>query len=103
MSVSRFRLTLGFAMCCAMLGSALAWQAAPASTIKRIYVEPFATEEGSGKFREDVIVDLRKLSSVSLAADESSADAILGGGGQVPRTLSPKKRLPLRGFDSVDF
>jgi hypothetical protein len=30
-----------------------------------------------------VISELRKLNSVSLAADESSADAILGGGGEV--------------------
>ena len=62
MSVSRFRLTMGFAVCCVLLGSALAWQAAPANRIRRIYVEPFATQEGSEKFREDVIAELRKLS-----------------------------------------
>ena len=83
MSVSPFRLTVWFAFCCALLGSALAWQTAPANQIRRIYVEPFATRAGSEKFREDVISELRKLNSVSLAADESSADAILGGGGEV--------------------
>jgi phosphate ABC transporter phosphate-binding protein len=83
MNVSRFRLTVCVALCCMMLGSAPAWQTAPANRIKRIYVEPFATQAGSEKFREDVIADLRNLSSVSLATDESSADAILGGGGQI--------------------
>ncbi len=83
MSVTPFRLTVCFAFCCAMLGSALAWQTAPANQIRRIYVEPFATQAGSEKFREDVITELQKLNSVSLAADESSADAILGGGGEI--------------------
>jgi phosphate ABC transporter phosphate-binding protein len=83
MSVSPFRLTVCFAFCCAMLGYALAWQTAPANQIRRIYVESFATQAGSEKFREDVISELRKLNSVSLAADESGADAILGGGGEV--------------------
>jgi phosphate transport system substrate-binding protein len=83
MSVSRFRLTLCFAFCCVMFGSALAWQTAPANPIKRIYVEPFATQAGSEKFREDVVSELRKLNGVSLAADESSADAILVGGGEI--------------------
>ena len=83
MSVTPFRLTVCFAFCCAMFGSALAWQTAPANPIRRIYVEPFATQAGSEKFREDVITELRKLNSVSLAADESSADAILGGGGEI--------------------
>src|SRR3984885_6537291 len=83
MSVSRFRLTVCFAFCCPMFGFTLAQQTAPANPIKRLYVEPFATQAGSEKFREDVVSELRKLNSVSLAADESSADAILGGGGQV--------------------
>ena len=83
MSVSPFRLTVCLAFLCAIFGSALAWQTAPANPIRRIYVEPFATQGGSEKFREDVIAELRKMNSVSLAADESSADAILGGGGEV--------------------
>jgi phosphate transport system substrate-binding protein len=66
-----------------MLGSALAGQTGSANRTRRIYVEPFATRADSEKFREDVIAELRKLNSVSLAADESSADAILGGGGEV--------------------
>ena len=39
--------------------------------------------EDSEKFREDVIAELRKKASVSIAADQSDADAILGGGGEV--------------------
>ena len=83
MSVSRFRLTVCFAFCCPMFGFTLPQQTAPANPIRRLYVEPFATQAGSEKFREDVVSELRKLNSVSLAADESSADAILGGGGEV--------------------
>lgn len=83
MSVFRSRLifNLCLVMLCAVLGNARSGQTA--STIKRIYVEPFATQTGSEKFREDVIADLRKQGSVSLAADESGAEAILGGGGEV--------------------
>ena len=59
MSVSPFRLTVCFAFCCVMFGSALAWQTSPASQIRRrIYVEPFVTRAGSDKFREDVIAEL---------------------------------------------
>jgi hypothetical protein len=84
MSVCTFRLTVSFAFCCSMFGSALALQTAPANQIRqRIYVEPFATREGSEKFRQDVIAELRKLNSVLLAGDESSADTILGGGGEI--------------------
>jgi phosphate transport system substrate-binding protein len=82
MSVSPLRWLMGFAVSCVMLGSALAGQTSPASQIKRIYVEPFTSQQGE-KFRQDVIAELGKLSSVSLAPDESSADAILGGGGEV--------------------
>lgn len=83
MSLSPFRLTVRFAFCCAVLGSALARQTAPANPIRRIYVEPFATEAGSRQFQEDVVSELRKVSSISLAGDEADADAILGGGGQI--------------------
>src|ERR1700728_3623710 len=83
MSLSPFRLTVCFAFCCAVLGSALARQTAPANPIRRIYVEPFATEAGSRQFQEDVVSELRKVSSISLAGDEATADAILGGGGQI--------------------
>jgi phosphate transport system substrate-binding protein len=84
MSVSPFRLTVCFALCCSMFGPALAGQTAPPNhSTRRIYVEPFVTQAGSEKFREDVIAQLRKLNSVSLAGDESIADAILGGGGEI--------------------
>ena len=83
MSACRFRLILCVSFCCVMFGSALARQTAPATQVRRIYVEPFITQAGSEKFREDVIAELSKLNSVSLAENESSADAILGGGGEV--------------------
>jgi hypothetical protein len=83
MKVSPFRLTVCFVFCCAMFGYGLALQTAPANRIRRIYVEQFTTQAGSEKLREDVIAELRKLTSISLAADESNADAILGGGGEV--------------------
>jgi phosphate transport system substrate-binding protein len=83
MKVSAQRLIICFGLCCAMLVPAFAWQAVPANDLRRIYVEPFTTQAGSEKLREDVIADLRKLNSVTLVPDESSADAILGGGGEV--------------------
>src|SRR6202012_265874 len=78
------RMIACFAFCCSLFGSALARQPAPTDhSTRRIYVEPFVTQEGSQKFREDVIAELRKAKSVSLALNEASADAILGGGGEV--------------------
>ena len=70
MHVSRFRMIACLAFCCSLFGSALARQPAPADhSTRRIYVEPFVTQEGSQKFREDVIADLRKVSSVSLTGE----------------------------------
>ena len=83
MKVCPFQLTVCFALCCAIAGSALIGQTPAATRIRQIYVEPFTTHEGADKFREDVIAELRKLTSVSLVSEESSADAILGGGGEV--------------------
>ena len=83
MNRSGFRCTVCVALCCGIVGSAFAGQTAPANPIRSIYVEPFATREGSEQLRGDVIAELRKMKSVSLAADESSADEILGGGGEI--------------------
>jgi phosphate transport system substrate-binding protein len=84
MNVSRFRMIACFAFCCSIFGSALVAQSAPADhSTRRIYVEPLVTKEGSDKFREDVMAELRKMNSILLADDESSADAILGGGGEI--------------------
>ena len=83
MSVSRSRLLLCLAFLCTVVGSALAWQTPPTTRIKQIYVEPFATQGGSEKFREDVIAELRKKALISIAADPSDADAILAGGGEI--------------------
>ena len=83
MGASPFPLALWIAFSATIPGTALASQSARPNSVRRIYVEPFVTQAGSEKFREDVIAELRKLSSVSLASDESSADAILGGGGDI--------------------
>jgi hypothetical protein len=87
MKVCPFQLAICFVFCCVLAGATLSGKTALSNSssnkIRRIYVEPFTTQQGSEKFREDVIGELRKLPSVSLASDESSADAILGGGGEV--------------------
>ncbi|HZD46126.1 MAG TPA: phosphate ABC transporter substrate-binding protein PstS [Acidobacteriaceae bacterium] len=83
MNLFPLRLTVSFTLFCAIFGPPLGAQTEPANPIKRIYVEPFATREGSEKFREDLIAELRKRNAVTLAGDESSADAILGGGGEI--------------------
>lgn len=114
MSRSSFRFAFGIAFSVTILGTALASQTGRPSRVRRIYVEPFVTQTGAEKFREDVVAELRKLSSVSLAPDESSSDAILGGGGDVwvrgyfshnPRlTSAPPNGAPAyTGFLSVEL
>jgi phosphate transport system substrate-binding protein len=77
-----------------LAGPALAWQEKPPGETRRLYVEPFTTKAGSEKLREDVLAELHKLSSISLVSSESSADAILGGGGEIwikgYRSLNPR-------------
>src|ERR1700688_3911591 len=95
-----------------LTGKAFAWQspARPASaqqpvqaaTVARLYVEPFTIKAGSDKLRDDVIAELRKLNSVLLVPNESGADTILGGGGEIwirgYRSLNPRSvRLPSNG------
>ena len=64
--------------------SAPGWQTPQKSGLgRRLYVEPFTTREGSEKLRDDVISELRKLGSVSLAASAQAADVVLGGGGEI--------------------
>jgi hypothetical protein len=70
--------------------------------IKRIYVEMFPAKTGSGKLREDLIAELRKLGSPSVAVSPSSADATLSGEGETwikgYRSLNPRSgRLPSDG------
>src|SRR5580658_10530162 len=83
MSVSPFRFAICVAFCCAMVEPTLTSQTAPANRIKRIYVEPFTTRAGSEALREDMLAELHKIKAVTVAGDESNADAILGGGGEV--------------------
>ena len=83
-------------MWCALAMPALAWQG------KRLYVEPFHVSGEAEKLREYVIADLRKQGGVGLAANESAAETILGGGGEIwvrgYRSLNPRSgRLPADG------
>jgi phosphate ABC transporter phosphate-binding protein len=96
------RWTARFVFGCALALPALAWQAANSGPTRRLYVEPFTTKAGSEKLREDVIAEIRKTGSVSLAAGAPGADAILGGGGEIwikgYRSLNPRSgRLPSNG------
>jgi phosphate ABC transporter phosphate-binding protein len=93
----RLKWTLRIA-CCLLAGPVLAWQGVDGGQ-RRIYVEAFATKSGAEKLREDVTAELRKLKSVSLVSDESNADIILGGGGEIwvrgYRSFSPRSHMKL--------
>lgn len=78
-----FSLCLPMYLMCSGVALAAAWQRAPADSAQRIYVEPFATQQSSEKLRENVIAELRKVNSLAVATDASSATAILGGGGEI--------------------
>ncbi len=85
----------------------LATFAANAAGGKRLYVEPFTTKAGAEKLRDDVIAELRKQSSITVVPDESNADVILGGGGEIwvrgYRSLNPRSgRLPSNGTPVYD-
>lgn len=74
----------------------------PLASIKRVYVEPFPQKAGSGKLREDLIAQLRKLGSFSIAGSEADSDAIVSGEGETwikgYRSLNPRSgRLPSNG------
>ncbi len=78
-----------------------------AAGVKRLYVEPFTTKAGVEKLRDDVIAELRKQNSITVVADESNADVILGGGGEIwvrgYRSLNPRSgRLPSDGTPVYD-
>jgi len=81
------------ALCCLITGWSLA-EPAGERHMKRLYVEAFATQAGAEELQEDVRGEVRKLSSVLLVADKSSADVILGGGGEIwvkgYRSLNPR-------------
>jgi phosphate transport system substrate-binding protein len=61
---------------------------------RRLYVEPFATSVGLEQLQGEVIAELRRLGSVSLASTETGADVILGAGGEIwiqgYRSLNPR-------------
>jgi phosphate ABC transporter phosphate-binding protein len=69
------------AFCCVLAGSALAAQAPGGA--QRLYVATFTTKTGADQLQKDVTSELRKLNSVSIVANESNADLILDGGGEI--------------------
>jgi phosphate transport system substrate-binding protein len=69
--------------CCMSAAPLSAWQGGNAAGIKRLYVEPFTTKAGSERLHDEVIAELRKISSIAIVSDESGADEILGGGGEI--------------------
>ena len=77
-------------------------QATPAQ-VKKLYVEPFATASEAAHLRQDLTAELRKLHLVSLVPDESNADLVLGGGGEIwvrgYRSFSPRSpmKMPTNG------
>ena len=95
MPVSRLNWILALA-CCLLPRPALASDETKRAA-KRLYVEAFATKADAEKLREDVTAELQKLNSVSLVPDESSADFVLGGGGEVwirgYRSFSPRSHV----------
>src|SRR5580698_7273554 len=73
-----------------------------AAQVKQVYVEPFTTKAGAEQLRNDLIAELRKDRSISLVSQESGAEAILGGGGEIwvkgYRSLNPRSgRSPSNG------
>lgn len=79
--------------CCVLTGSALASQGSNQAA-RRLYIETFATKSEAKQLQEDLTGELRKLKSISLITDESKADLILGGGGEIwikgYRSLNPR-------------
>lgn len=88
--------------CCALLA-----QGTKISGAKRLYLEPFTTQRGSEKLQSDMAAELRKLPSIEVVSNESSADVILGGGGEIwvkgYRSLNPRSgRSPANGTPVYD-
>ena len=70
------------ALCVGCCMAAAGQSAARLATVKRIYVEPFPAKPGADKLREDLIAELHKYHTVSVAALPGHADAVLSGTGE---------------------
>lgn len=92
----------GVVLVCLAAVPAGAWQPKHGKA-DRLYVEAFAAKSPTETFQKDLTAQLRKISSISLAPDESSADLILGGGGEIwirgyrPFTHRSETGLPTNG------
>jgi len=80
--------------CAVVYPSPLVAQDAKNPAVERLYIEPFTTQTGSEKLQSDVAAELRKIQSIVVVPNESSADVILGGGGEIwvkgYRSLNPR-------------
>lgn len=87
-----------FALCLVASGATGA-QSTGASAGERLYIEPFATKAGAEKLRDNLIAQLRKTSPVAIVNDQSEADLILAGGGEIwirgYRSFSPRSEMKL--------
>src|SRR5215469_13784889 len=86
-------------LCCLAAGCL----AAPAQERgDRLFVGTFVTKADAASLRADLLAELKRLSSVTVVSEESSADLILDGGGEIwirgYRSLNPRSgRLPSDG------
>lgn len=85
-----------------LVNPSFAWRPEASTPIRRLYVEPFTTNARLDRLRVNLVAELRKLSPIALVPEESNADAILGGGGEIwikgYRSLNPRSgRLPSDG------
>jgi phosphate ABC transporter phosphate-binding protein len=88
-----------FALACCLLAWPALSRGDENTGARTLYVEAFATKTGAEKLREDMTAELRKLASVSLVPDQSKADLVLGGGGEIwvrgYRSFSPRSHMKL--------
>ncbi len=110
------RVSIRWLALCASIGLAFAGQSTdqPLTKVKTLYVEPLSVKGGSENLRKDLVAQLRKLNTISLTANQSDADAVLSGNGEVwvkgyvslnPRAgTSPANGTPVyAGFLSVEL
>jgi phosphate transport system substrate-binding protein len=114
MSLPELKRAIGFSALCFLAFRLSGLQTKQPGAVPRLYVEAFVTQAGSDELRDDLIRALRKSGSVQLVQNESAANLILGGGGEIwirsYRSLNPRSgRDPsagtpvYRGYLSVEL
>jgi phosphate ABC transporter phosphate-binding protein len=81
------------------------------SQVKKVYVEPFGTENGAAKLRDRMIKQLRKNRRLEVVTVPNEADAVIKGSGSIwvtgyisndPRVPSNARQPIFHGFLSVE-